>query len=227
MHQLRLVCCYRESKIKFLFLQSLERRNFYLKSHSSWSIYTDEDLVFIIQQGNPTPFTELFNRFNGLFYAVSYSYMNEHHIPYLYLDDLISISTDSLMLAIKKYTHGSTKFMSFWWSIVITKFKNYYEKNKSLQLACGEENFHEKQRFKMQDIEPVNEPEYDPLSEELILLINKNINKFTKEEAMFFQFTFLGYKSLEIGQIVEWNRSKLFRIRRSALDKLNMIIKSN
>lgn len=198
-----------------------------MSKDNPWSIYSDEDLVFIIQKGNHKAFTELFSRLNGLFYSVSYSFMVENHIPNLYLDDLIGISTDSFMIAVEKYVQGTTKFVSFWWSIVMTKFRNYYAKNKDLQLACGEENFHETQRFKLQDVEPVSEPEYNPLSDELVVLINNNINKFTKEEVLYLQFTFLGYKPLEVGEIVEWDRSKLFRIRRKALHKLNMIIKSN
>ncbi len=198
-----------------------------MKSTSPWSIYTDEDLVFIIQKGNPNAFSELFKRFNGLFYTVSYSFMNEYHIPHLYLDDLISISTESLMLAIEKYTYGNTKFMSFWWSIVITKFKNYYAKNSDLQLACSDEHFHEVQRYKMQDVEELGDNEFNPLSEELLELVNKNINKFTKEEVLYLQFAFLGYKSTQIGEIIKWKKTKLFRIRHNALEKLNRIIKSN
>ncbi len=172
-------------------------------------------------------FTELFNRFNGLFYSISYSFMKDYHIPHLYLDDLISISTESLMLAIEKYSAGITKFVSYWWSISITKFKNYYAKNKDLQLACGTEDFRDNQRYKMQDAEIVSEPEYSPISDELIELINKYIDKFTKEEIKFLQLTFMEYKPIEIGEIIQWERSKLFRIRRKALTKLNMIIKSN
>ena len=198
-----------------------------MKSTSPWSIYTDEDLVFIIQKGNPNAFSELFKRFNGLFYTVSYSFMNEYHIPHLYLDDLISISTESLMLAIEKYTYGNTKFMSLWWSIGITKFKNYYAKNSDLQLACSDEHFHEVQRYKMQDVEELGDNEFNPLSEELLELVNKNINKFTKEEVLYLQFAFLGYKSTQIGEIIKWKKTKLFRIRHNALEKLNRIIKSN
>ena len=198
-----------------------------MKSNTTWSIYTDEDLVFIIQKGNPAAFTELFNRFNGLFYTVSYSFMNDYHVPHLYLDDLISLSTESFLVAIERYNTGTTKFVSFWWTIVITKFKNYYAKNNALQLACGEESFHDKQRFKMLDSEPESNPEYNPFSDELVAVINRNINKFTKDEVTYLQFVFLGYKSHEIGEIVEWKKSKLFRVRRNALNKLNMIIKSN
>lgn len=190
-------------------------------------MYSDEDLVFIIQKGNHKAFNELFNRFNGLFYTISYKFITEYHIPNLYIDDLISISTDSLIIAINKFSHGSTKFISYWWSIVITKFKNYYAKNKDLQLACGIEDFHEKQRYKLQDNEIASEPEYNPLSEELVLLINQNIEKFTKEERLFLQLAFMEYKPLQIGDIVQWDRNKLFRIRRKAMNKLNMIIKSN
>ena len=197
------------------------------KDDNPWRLYTDEDLVFIIQKGNMKAFTELFNRFNGLFYSISYSFMKDYHIPHLYLDDLISISTESLMVAIEKYSSGTTKFISYWWSISNTKFKNYYAKNKDLQLACGIEDFHDKQRYKMQDVDTVSEQEYSPISEELITLINKNINKFTNEEIKFLQLTFMEYKPLEIGEIIQWDRSKLFRIRRKALTKLNMIIKSN
>ena len=184
-------------------------------------------MVFIIQKGNMKAFTELYKRFNGLFYTVSYSFMNNNHIPNLYLDDFISISSEALMLAISKYNQGPTKFLSFWWSITITKFKNHYAKNSDLQLSCNEEGFQETRRFQLQDSEPTNPEEYNPLSEELIAVINKNINKFSKDEVMFLHFTFIGYKSDEIGKIIEWKKSKLFRIRRSALNKLNMIIKSN
>ena len=198
-----------------------------MKSNNRWSIYTDEDLVFIVQKGNAAAFTELFNRFSGLFYTVSYTFMNDYHIPHLYLDDLISVSTESLMTAIERYTQGTTRFLSFWWSIVITKFKNYYAKNNDLQLACGEEQFHERKRYVMQDVEEKEEIEYNPLSEELIGLINKNINKFSKDEILYLQFALLGYKTAQIGEIIEWKKTKLFRVRRSSLDKLNMIIKSN
>ena len=131
------------------------------------------------------------------------------------------------MVAIEKYEQGPTKFVSFWWSVVITKFKNYYAKNNDLQLACGEEQFRESRRLKMQDVEDGITSEYNPLSEELIELINRNINKFSKEEALYLQFVFLGYKNSQIGDIIQWKKTKLFRIRRSALNKLNMIIKSN
>ena len=94
-----------------------------------WSACSDEELVNIIKQGNKEAFLELYKRFNGLFYTVSYSFMNNYHIPHLYLDDFISVATDSLMLAVEKFDSKDNKFVSFWWSIAITKFKNYYAKN--------------------------------------------------------------------------------------------------
>ena len=192
-----------------------------------WSTCSDEELVNIIKQGNKEAFLELYKRFNGLFYTVSYSFMNNYHIPHLYLDDFISVATDSLMLAVEKFDSKENKFVSFWWSIAIIKFKNYYAKNTTLQLSCAEDTFIDKQRNKMQDVEPSSEYEIDPLTEDMINTINQNISKFTKDEIIFLQFSFFGYSALEIGKIIEWKRSKLFRIRRNALDKLNMIKKSN
>lgn len=192
-----------------------------------WSACSDEELVNIIKQGNKEAFLELYKRFNGLFYTVSYSFMNNYHIPHLYLDDFISVATDSLMLAVEKFDSKENKFVSFWWSIAITKFKNYYAKNTTLQLSCAEDTFLDKQRNKLQDVEPSSEYEVDPLTEDMISTINQNISKFTKDEIIFLQFSFFGYSSLEIGKIIEWKRSKLFRVRRNALNKLNMIKKSN
>ena len=192
-----------------------------------WSACSDEELVNIIKQGNKEAFLELYKRFNGLFYTVSYSFMNNYHIPHLYLDDFISVATDSLMLAVEKFDSKENKFVSFWWSIAITKFKNYYAKNTTLQLSCAEDTFLDKQRNKLQDVEPSSEYEVDPLTEDMISTINQNISKFTKDEIIFLQFSFFGYSSLEIGKIIEWKRSKLFRVRRDALNKLNMIKKSN
>ena len=192
-----------------------------------WSACSDEELVNIIKQGNKEAFLELYKRFNGLFYTVSYSFMNNYHIPHLYLDDFISVATDSLMLAVEKFESKENKLVSFWWSITIMKFKNYYAKNTTLQLSCAEDTFLDKQRNKMQDVEPSSEYEVDPLTEDMIATINQNISMFTKDEIIFLQFSFFGYSSLEIGKIIEWKRSKLFRIRRNALDKLNMIKKSN
>ena len=192
-----------------------------------WSTCSDEELVNIIQQGNKEAFLELYKRFNGLFYSVSYSFMNNYHIPHLYLDDFISVATDSLMVAVEKYVPGDNKFISFWWSIALLKFKNYYSKNADLQLSCSEEAFLDKKRQKLKDSEPVSEYEMDPITEDMIETINENISKFTKDEIIFLQFAFIGYKPLEIGNIVEWKKSKMFRVRRNALNKLNMIKKSN
>ena len=192
-----------------------------------WSTCSDEELVSAIQQGNQSAMLELFNRYNGLFYTVSYSFMNNYHIPHLYLDDFVSVATDSLLFALEKYVPGTNKFISFWWSITVIKFKNYYAKNKNIQLACSEESFVDKQRNKLQDIEANNVPKLDPLTEDMVNVINININKFTKEELIFLQFALIGYDAREISSIVEWKKSKLFRIRRNALNKLNMIKKSN
>ena len=198
-----------------------------MKNKSPLSNYLDEDLVLLVQKGNSKAFGELYRRYYGLFHTLSYSFMNNNHIPHLYLEDFISVATDSLTIAIEKYNIGQTRFVSFWWSIVVTKFKNYYAKNADLQLACNEDNFLEQKRNKMQDVEAISGYEYNPLSEEIIWIINSNINKFTQDEVVYLQFAFMGYKATEIGQITDWKKSKLFRIRKSALNKLNMIIKSN
>ena len=198
-----------------------------MDNNDLWSTCSDEELVFTIQNGNKEAFLELYKRYNGLFYTVSYSFMNNYHIPHLYLDDFISVATDSLLLAVNKFQSSENRFVSFWWSITITKFKNYYAKNTSIQLACAEESFLDKQRNKLQDVEPSKEYELDPLNEDMIATINNNIKKFTKDEIVYLQFAFIGYSPLEIGKIIEWKKSKLFRIRRNALSKLNMIKKSN
>ena len=77
--------------------------------------------------------------------------MNNYHIPHLYLDDFISVAIDSLMLAVEKFESKENKLVSFWWSITVMKFKNYYAKNTTLQLSCAEDTFLDKQRNKMQD----------------------------------------------------------------------------
>lgn len=153
--------------------------------------------------------------------------MRENKIPQLYLDDFMSIANESFQLAVEKFEIGNGSFRNFWWTITLTKFKNYYARNNSIQLNTDDVSLRDKINQKLRDEELESKEQYNPLSNEIVILINNNIDLFTEDERIYLQFVFMSYSNQNICTILGWKKNKLFRIRHIAIEKLNKIIKSN
>ena len=186
----------------------------------------DEELVKLIQEGNQLALDELYIRYKGLIYEVTYKYMITHNIAQMYLDDFIDVGIDSLIVAAKSFTVGQDwSFLSFWWVIMERKQNDFLSKTIESRVSYFDPMTFEYLATSLNDSSPNND--IDVMSHSLKETIRKYSGLFTDEEMCFLEYYLAGYQPLEIADLLSWNKSKLYRIKKKATSKLNKIFKSN
>ena len=189
---------------------------------------SDDDLIILIQQGNRIAFETIVERYRGLVYTVALTFLQEMKYPQMYLDDFISVAMEALMFAMKRYIVGSSRFFSFWWAVSYRKLRNYAGYMNDTHLKNSDDSFLDAKRYKLNDSEPISEAEtFNPLTDKLIETINMNSDSFTQDEKTYLQLNLIGYSVNQVGQILNWKKGKLYKVRRNALFKLNTVIKSD
>ena len=186
----------------------------------------DEELIILIKEGSRESLATLYQRYKGLIYEISYKYMFEHDIAQMYLDDLVDVATESLFLAIDKFEVGQEKsFLNFWWAITERGQTRFLQETIEKSVS-----FYDPKIIENTAISGLLDSRIDmgfDIGISFLETIHKNINFFTQNERIFLEYFILGYKPLEIATFFSWSRPTLYRIKKKAIDKLNMIIKSN
>lgn len=186
----------------------------------------DEELVKLIQEGDKVAIETLYLRYKGLIYEVSYKYMKEHGVAQMYLDDLVDIATDGLFFAIKQFTVGQdNSFLNLWWAVVEKRHTTFLQKTINSRIVFFDPVVIENAEKSI--LSDSQKSACAGLSASIIEIIHKNAGRFSDDERCFLELYILGYKPLEIAEQFSWERNKLYRIKKKAMNKLNMIIKSN
>ena len=175
----------------------------------------DEELVKLIQEGKQEALETLFNRYKGFIYEVSLTFMIENHIAQMYFDDLMEVAIDCLLIACQDFLVDQGKsFLNYWWGITDKRLMTFLQRIIDLRQVTYDRNIF---------------PDLPDSNAEQIVYesFKKYHDRFTTEEKCLLEYLHLGYKPLEIAEFFSWNKSKLYRIKKKALDKLNKIIKSN
>lgn len=174
----------------------------------------DEELVELIQKGNKEALSELFTKYIGLIYKVSFQFMVDKEIAQMYFENLYDIALDGLYIACRDYRKSvGTPFINFWWSIVERRHLTYWQELSSIKNIAEQSD----------DIDRIGNGQ---LISNAIEIIAEH-KDFTVDEKIFLTSTLLGFKPLEIAEQNGWNRPKLYRTKSKAMDKLNKIFKSN
>ena len=185
----------------------------------------DEELVKLIQEGNKEALEALYIRYKGLIYELTYKYMLENNIAQMYLDDLIDVAVEALFTAADKYIVGQDKsFLNFWWAVVDRRQVTFLQETIDTHVLCYDPHFIENAGSLLSDSQA---EVVDEIGISIFEIIKNNEHRFSQMERCFLEYYILGYKPLEIAEFFSWDRSKLYRVKRKALDKLNKIIKSN
>ena len=185
----------------------------------------DEELVILIQQGDEKAFETLFYRYKGLIYEVSYRFMLDYIVAQMYFDDLIDVAIDGLFIATREFTiNKDMSFLNYWWSIVERHQLTFLNKIIDSRIIYCQPSVIENTGVSLSDSEIRN---LQGLESSIYDRITKNYNLFSQEEMLYLEHYLLGYKPLEIAEFLSWNKSKLYRIRKKSMDKLNKIFKSN
>ena len=186
----------------------------------------DEELVSLIQEGNQKALEELYIRYKGLIYEISYKYMMNNNVAQMYLDDLIDVATDCLMVASNSFTVGQDwSFLSFWWAITERKQKEFLTRTIEKRITYYDPCIYELVSIGLHDSH--SHLGTEGLGVSIIETIHKHASVFTEEELCYLEYYLLGYKPLEIAELFNLNRSRLYRIKKKAMNKLNKIFKSN
>ena len=176
-------------------------------------IKQDEDLVYLIRDGNQDALAQLYLRYRGLMYKVSFQFMTDKKLAQMHFVYLYDIALDSLYIACNEYNPSVGKpFINFWWSIVERHHMTYFQ-----ELA--------KKRTE-ESVEEVENKSNTQKISEAVEIIENNEN-FSLNEKIFLTCSLFGFKPLEIAKIHNWSRAKLYRIKAKATSKLNKIFKSN
>ena len=186
----------------------------------------DEELVKLIQEGNKEALEALYIRYQGLIYEVSYKYMLENGVAQMYLDDLVDVAIDGLFKAIETFTVGrDSSFLNLWWIIVERRQATFLQKTIETRVAYFDPLVIENCEISfLSDSHVDNSRSVDT---SILDRIRKHADEFTQNERCYLEYFILGYKPLEIAEFFSWNRSRMYRIKKKAMDKLNKIIKSN
>ncbi len=185
----------------------------------------DEELVKQIQNGDRQALEVLYARYYGLIYEISYKFMFEYNVAQMYFDDLVDTAIDGLLIATKKFMPDKdNSFLNFWWAIVDRRHMTFLQ--KIIQTRMSPYDPYECDNLS-NELSDSNLETHLGVGVSLLETIHKEINAFSREEKIFLEYYILGYKPLEIAEFFSWNRQKLYRIKKKAMDKLNKIIKSN
>lgn len=193
-------------------------------SKKSFLKWQDEELVKLIRQGDRDAFNELGKRYIGLIYEITQKNIRDFNIAQMYFDDLIDIAQECLFVAVDNYITGQEKsFLNFWWSIVNLRQKSFYfdvveTKVLTLSPKLIESTFSEPTIGDGMDIE-----EYKRKAKEFI---QKHKSVFTIDELTYLDYHLMFFEPLEVALVLSWSKPKIYRVRRSALAKLNRL-KSN
>ena len=173
----------------------------------------DEDLVYLIRNGDQDALAQLYLRYRGLMYKVSFQFMTDKNLAQMHFVDLYDISLDSLYIACNEYDPNIGKsFINFWWSIVERRHMTYLQDLMEKRLEEQTEEVENKSGTQM-------------ISEAIDII--KNNENFSSNEKIFLTYRIFGFKPLEIAEIHNWSKAKLYRIKAKATAKLNKIFKSN
>ena len=186
----------------------------------------DEELISMVQKGSIVAIEKLYESYKGLIYTVSITFLKENGLAQMYFDDLIDIATDTLLRCSQKYTIGNdNSFLNYWWGVTKNQFGSFLRKTVSTGIVYFDPNLVETSEICLFDSShstPTKGVEFT-----IEQIIKNNSDVFTLDERVFIEYFIQGLKPLEISELLSWNRSKMYRIKRSAMNKLNKIIKSN
>ena len=205
-----------------------ERRSFFLLKSTEKILLErqDEELVKLIQEGNQEALECLYIRYKGLIYEASFQYLIENNIAQMYLDDLIDVATECLFIAIKQFTVGEDgSFLNTWWMITNRHQTKFLKKTIESRVSYYDPLIIENVGTSQLSDSHIDISRGVDIS--IIDRINKYAELFTLDERCFLEYYILGYKPLEIAEFFTWGKSKLYRVKKKAMLKLNKIIKSN
>ncbi len=92
----------------------------------------DEDLLFLIHQGNISASNILFERYNFYAWRVAYDFNIEHPNSGISLEEYRQVAFSSLPRAIKSYTEFSIGFYGYWKTIALNDVVRYFKENSYL-----------------------------------------------------------------------------------------------
>ena len=186
----------------------------------------DEELIALIQKGSITAVERLYEVYKGLIYNISITFLKENGLAQMYLDDLVDIATDALLRCSQKYVIcEDNSFLNYWWSVTNNQFASFLRKTINTGVVYFDPYLVEASEICLFDSnKSVSMKNNDNSYKEFM---RHNRQRFTVDERAFLDYYMQGLKPLEIAEILSWNKSKLYRIKKSAMNKLNKIIKSN
>ena len=151
--------------------------------------------------------------------------MIDKNIPQSYFDDLIDIGIECLFVALKDFRVGEdNSFLNYWWKIVERRQLTFVQDIFESRILYFDPFYLDNTGHLLMDVP--NKSEH-LASENILRIIHKNEEHFSQDERNFLEYYILGYKPLEIAEFFSWNKSRLYRTKKRAMDKLNKIIKSN
>ena len=186
----------------------------------------DEELIMLIQKGSITAVEKLYDIYKGLIYNAALNFMNENGLAQMYLDDLVDVATDTLLRCSQKYiVDEKNSFLNYWWGVTHNQFNSFLRKTVNSGIVYFDPFLVETSEVCLCDSTRPALSRNADFSFREIIRHNKEI--FTVNESIFVKYFLDGLKPLEIAQMMSWNKAKLYRIKKSAMNKLNKIIKSN
>lgn len=186
----------------------------------------DEELIRLIQKGSITAVERLYVNYKGLIYNIAINFLKENGLAQMYFDDLVDIGTDTLMKCAQRYTiNEDNSFLNYWWSVTNNQFNTFLRKTINTGVIYFDPILVEASDICLFDsTRPSPSKSVDNVYKEIIKV---NKHRFTASERVFLEYYIQGLKPLEIADVMGINRSKLYRIKKTAINKLNKIIKSN
>ena len=176
----------------------------------------------MIAQGSKRAFELLFCKFQGLIYKRVFEFTKKYNIPQMYHDDLTSEATDALVTAVRRYIYSpDSTFISFWWSIVEHKFVSFLRRIADTKVFYFDPGFLENEVMYLSDYD-LREPSM--LTIDIVLEICRRAKiELNNDETRMLKLFIEGYKTSELPDIFSWTKTKVYRIRKKLMEKLNKI----
>ena len=199
----------------------------------SYNRILDEHLHILIAQGNHEAYERLKRRYHCHSLALCRDILKQYCKTGVSVNDLTAVCDGCFMNTVKKYDSSKNSFFSFWKEMATQKVMEYLVNNSygatpdnfKLSVSLDQEI---QEKHPLMDI--ISEVDDDFLKRKKIFeiksVIYRNEALFTGQETALLNFVLDGYSLAELEHTGVMKRSTLYLTFNSAIEKLQMIMKT-
>ncbi len=196
---------------------------------------SDEELVNLVKQGNIRAEAILYNKYYHLALSEAKRVASQFRITGIEIDDLVSVSFESVKKSIDLFENGTTrKFYSYWRAISYNSMINYIRDNRTQSGKYSLDNltYQDNETITFHDIvsndetSVSNEINVENLKHIIESFIYNPTNNLTDDEALVAHYLYYRqYDNEEIKAKTGWDSPKIYYVVKNTRKKISDYLK--